>query len=35
MSDELGHTQHGNNNAYAPWTMPGSWLDWSAADDGC
>ncbi len=30
--DELGNTQHGNNNAYAQDNEVG-WLDWSGADD--
>ncbi|TDC75046.1 glycogen debranching protein GlgX [Streptomyces hainanensis] len=30
--DELGRTQHGNNNAYCQDNETG-WLDWSAADD--
>ena len=32
MGDELGRTQHGNNNAYAQ-DNAGSWIDWTAADD--
>ncbi|GAA3510812.1 glycogen debranching protein GlgX [Actinocatenispora rupis] len=31
--DELGNTQHGNNNAYCQ-DNPTSWLDWSTADTG-
>src|ERR1700712_4291330 len=31
MGDELGRTQHGNNNAYAQ-DNAGSWVDWAAAD---
>ncbi|MFL5287695.1 MAG: glycogen debranching protein GlgX [Rhodopila sp.] len=31
MGDELGRTQHGNNNAYAQ-DNAGSWIDWTAAD---
>ncbi|WP_425860026.1 glycogen debranching protein GlgX [Arthrobacter sp. TWP1-1] len=31
--DELGRTQHGNNNAYAQ-DSPLTWIDWEAADDG-
>ncbi|GAB0117236.1 glycogen debranching protein GlgX [Acidisoma sp. 7E03] len=31
--DELGRTQHGNNNAYSQDT-PVSWLDWASADAG-
>jgi glycogen operon protein len=31
MGDELGHTQNGNNNAYAQ-DNAGSWIDWAAAD---
>ena len=31
MGDELGRTQHGNNNAYAQ-DNAGSWIDWAAAD---
>jgi glycogen debranching enzyme GlgX len=31
MGDELGRTQHGNNNAYAQ-DNAGSWIDWEAAD---
>jgi glycogen debranching enzyme GlgX len=31
MGDELGRTQHGNNNAYAQ-DNTGSWIDWTAAD---
>jgi len=30
MGDELGHTQHGNNNAYCQ-DNPVSWLDWGDA----
>ena len=30
--DELGQSQHGNNNAYCQ-DNPISWLDWTAADD--
>ena len=30
--DELGRTQHGNNNGYAQ-DNPASWVDWSAADE--
>ena len=33
MGDELGRTQHGNNNAYAQ-NNAGSWMDWAGADDG-
>lgn len=29
--DELGHSQHGNNNAYCQ-DNPMTWLDWQAAD---
>ena len=32
MGDELGRTQHGNNNAYAQ-DNAGSWIDWPNADD--
>lgn len=32
MGDELGRTQHGNNNAYVQ-DNPGSWIDWPSADD--
>jgi glycogen debranching enzyme GlgX len=32
MGDELGRTQHGNNNAYAQ-DNASSWIDWPAADD--
>lgn len=32
MGDELGRTQHGNNNAYAQ-DNAGAWLDWASADD--
>jgi glycogen debranching enzyme len=32
MGDELGRTQHGNNNAYAQDNAT-SWLDWSTADE--
>ncbi|WP_269937543.1 glycogen debranching protein GlgX [Arthrobacter sp. HY1533] len=31
--DELGRTQHGNNNAYAQ-DSPLSWIDWGSADAG-
>ena len=31
MGDELGRTQHGNNNAYAQ-DNAGSWIDWATAD---
>ena len=31
MGSEIGHSQHGNNNAYAQDNAI-SWLDWSAAD---
>ncbi len=31
MGDELGRTQHGNNNAYAQDTAL-AWLDWTSAD---
>ena len=31
MGDEIGHTQHGNNNAYAQ-DNARSWLDWEHAD---
>ncbi|WP_428491534.1 glycogen debranching protein GlgX [Rhodopila sp.] len=31
MGDELGRTQHGNNNAYAQ-DNAGSWIDWASAD---
>ena len=31
MGDELGRSQHGNNNAYAQ-DSPIAWLDWSTAD---
>ena len=31
--DELGRTQHGNNNAYCQ-DSPVSWLDWENADQG-
>lgn len=31
--DELGRTQHGNNNAYAQ-DSPLTWIDWEAADAG-
>ncbi|MBW8785059.1 MAG: glycogen debranching protein GlgX, partial [Novosphingobium sp.] len=31
MGSELGHTQHGNNNAYCQ-DNPLSWLDWDGAD---
>jgi glycogen operon protein len=30
--DELGHTQHGNNNPYCQ-DGPVTWIDWSSADD--
>ena len=33
MGDELGRTQHGNNNAYAH-DGPLTWIDWAAADTG-
>jgi glycogen operon protein len=33
MGAEFGHSQHGNNNAYAR-DDPTSWLDWAAADAG-
>ena len=33
MGDELGRTQHGNNNAYAQ-DNAGSWVDWPSADGG-
>ena len=32
MGDELGRTQHGNNNAYAQ-DNAGSWVNWAAADE--
>ncbi len=32
MGDELGRTQHGNNNAYAQ-DNAGSWIDWATADN--
>jgi glycogen debranching enzyme GlgX/4-alpha-glucanotransferase len=32
MGDELGRTQHGNNNAYAQ-DNAGSWVDWDTADE--
>ena len=32
MGDELGRTQHGNNNAYAQ-DNAASWIDWPAADE--
>ena len=32
MGDELGRTQHGNNNAYAQ-DNAGSWVDWPSADE--
>jgi glycogen operon protein len=32
MGDELGRTQHGNNNAYAQDNAL-AWIDWAAADD--
>ena len=31
MGDELGRTQHGNNNAYCQ-DNELSWIDWSSAD---
>ncbi|MEY4979845.1 MAG: hypothetical protein RLZZ352_2115 [Pseudomonadota bacterium] len=31
--DELGHTQHGNNNAYCQ-DNPSTWLHWASADQG-
>ncbi len=31
MGDELGHTQHGNNNAYAQDNAT-TWIDWTRAD---
>ena len=31
MGDELGHSQQGNNNAYAQ-DNPTTWIDWSRAD---
>ena len=31
--DELGHTQHGNNNAYCQDNAT-TWLDWARADEG-
>ena len=31
MGDELGRTQHGNNNAYAQ-DGPATWIDWPSAD---
>ena len=33
MGDELGRTQHGNNNAYAQ-DNEISWVDWARADEG-
>ncbi len=33
MGDELGHTQQGNNNAYAQ-DNPTTWIDWAQADLG-
>ena len=33
MGDELGHTQHGNNNAYAQDNAT-TWIDWANADHG-
>ncbi len=33
MGSELGHSQAGNNNAYAQ-DNAGSWLNWSIADEG-
>ncbi|MBS7545622.1 glycogen debranching protein GlgX [Ancylobacter oerskovii] len=33
MGDECGHSQHGNNNAYAQDNVL-TWLDWSRADEG-
>ncbi len=33
MGDELGHTQHGNNNAYAQDNAT-TWIDWTKADHG-
>jgi 4-alpha-glucanotransferase len=33
MGSELGHSQGGNNNAYAQ-DNPTAWLDWAAADEG-
>ncbi len=33
MGSELGHSQGGNNNAYAQ-DNEGSWLDWTRADSG-
>ena len=33
MGDELGHSQLGNNNAYAQ-DNPTTWIDWSKADHG-
>jgi len=33
MGDELGRTQHGNNNAYAQ-DSAASWVDWAGADAG-
>src|SRR4029079_1717048 len=32
MGDELGRTQHGNNNAYAQDNVE-TWIDWDNADD--
>ena len=34
MGAELGHSQGGNNNAYAQDNAV-SWLDWAVADPGC
>lgn len=33
MGDEVGRTQHGNNNAYAQ-DNPTTWIDWPTADAG-
>ena len=33
MGDELGRTQHGNNNAYAQDNAL-AWIDWEHADRG-
>ncbi len=33
MGDELGRTQHGNNNAYCQDNAT-TWIDWAQADDG-
>ena len=33
MGDELGRTQHGNNNAYAQ-DNAAAWIDWRDADEG-